>query len=105
MSTTPPLDDPPRRRAEHGTASGRGDVGAPARRKKPDRGFEAKTLAAVLLAALLIGFAVANSQEVEVDFLVTTADVPLVLLILVSVLLGAMLGAFAHWRSHRHVGK
>jgi uncharacterized integral membrane protein len=104
MGTTPPLDDPPRRSAERGTTSGRGDVAAP-RRRKPDRGFEAKTLAAVLLAALLIGFAVANSQEVEVDFLVTTADVPLVLLILASLLLGAVLGALAHRRSHRHVGK
>ena len=104
MSTTPPLDDPPRRGAERGAASGRGDVTAP-KRRKPDRGFEAKTLAAVLLAALLIGFAVANSQEVEVDFLVTSAGVPLVLVILGALLLGAALGAFAHWRSHRHVGK
>ena len=104
MSTTPPLDDPPRRSAERGTTSGRGDVAA-TKRRKPDRGFEAKTLAAVLLAALLIGFAVANSQNVEVDFLVTTANFPLVLLILGSVLIGAGLGAFAHWRSHRHVGK
>ena len=104
MSTTPPLDDPPRRGAARGTTSGRGDVTAP-KRRKPDRGFEAKTLAAVLLVALLIGFAVANSQEVEVDFLVTAADVPLVLVILGALLLGAALGAFAHWRSHRHVGK
>lgn len=104
MSTTPPLDDPPRRRAERGTASGRRDVTTPARRK-PDRSFEAKTLAALLLAVLLVAFAVANSQNVEVDFLVTSADVPLVILVLVSVLLGAVLGAFVHWRSHRHVGK
>jgi uncharacterized integral membrane protein len=48
---------------------------------------------------------VANSQEVEVDFLVRSADVPLVLVILGGLLLGAALGAFTHWRSHRHVGK
>jgi uncharacterized integral membrane protein len=104
MGTTPPLDEPPRRGAVRGSASGRGEVTAP-KRRKPDRGFEAKTLAALLLAALLIGFAVANSQEVQVDFLVTTANFPLVLVILGAVLLGAGLGAFAHWRSHRHVGK
>ncbi len=93
MSTTPPRE---------GTAAG----DRPARRERaarPDRGFEAKTVAALLLAALLIAFAVANSQKVEVDFLVTTADVPLVIIILVAVLLGAVLGALTAWRSHRPV--
>ena len=93
MSTTPPLEEP----AGHER---------PAPRKKgpkPDRGFEAKTLAALVLAALLTAFAVANSQKIEVDFLVTTADVPLVIVILIAVLLGAVLGAFVHWRSHRPV--
>ena len=56
-----------------------------------------------MLAALLIAFAVANSQKVEVDFLVATADVPLVIVILIAVLLGAVLGAFTPWRSHRPV--
>ena len=105
MSSTPPLDDPPRRTRAGGESAARGEVSAPRARGKPDRGFEAKTLAAFLLAALLVAFAVANSQKVEVDFLVKTADVPLVIVILVSVLLGAVLGAFAHWRSHRHVGR
>jgi len=95
MSTTPPLDEP----AGHER---------PARREKgakPDRRFESKTLAALILAALLIAFAVANSQKVEVDFLVTNTDVPLVIVILLAVLLGAVLGAVAHWRSHRPVTK
>jgi uncharacterized integral membrane protein len=94
MSTTPPPLE------EHAPG------GRPARRgkgPKPDRRFEAKTLAALLLAGLLIAFAVANSQEVEVDFLAKTTDVPLVIVILLSVLLGAVLGAAAHWRSHRPV--
>jgi uncharacterized integral membrane protein len=93
MSTTPPLEEP---------AGGE----RPAPRKKgakPDRRFESKTLAALVLAALLIAFAVANSQKVEVDFLITTTDVPLVIVILIGVLLGAVLGATAHWRSHRTV--
>jgi uncharacterized integral membrane protein len=95
MSTTPPLEGP---------AGGDRPAGRD-RAAKPDRRFEAKTLAALVLAGLLIAFAVANSQEVQVDFLVTSADVPLVVVILLSVLLGAVLGAFTHWRSHRPLTK
>jgi uncharacterized integral membrane protein len=95
MSTTPPLEQP----AGGDRPAGRG------RAAKPDRRFEAKTLAALVLAGLLIAFAVANSQEVAVDFLIATADVPLVIVILLSVLLGAVLGAFTHWRSHRPLAK
>ena len=93
MSTTPPLEEP----AGHDRPAKR------AKGAKPDRKLESKTLAALVLAALLVAFAVANSQEVEVDFLVTTTDVPLVIVILIAVLLGAVLGAVAHWRSHRPV--
>jgi uncharacterized integral membrane protein len=92
MSTTPPLDEPARQPAR-------------ATRKKPDRAVESKTLAALVLAGLLVVFAVANSQKVEVDFLVTTTDVPLVIVILIAILLGAVLGAITHWRSHRRIGK
>jgi uncharacterized integral membrane protein len=93
MGTSPPLDEPAGRDTE---ATGR---------RKPDRSFEAKTLAALLLAGLLIAFAVANSQKVEVDFLVTTSDTPLVIVIAVAVLLGVVLGALFHRRSHRRVMK
>ena len=93
MSTPPPLEAPAGQKQP-----------APRRKgAKPDRRFESKTLAALVLAALLIAFAVANSQKVEVDFLVTTTDVPLVIVILIGVLLGSVLGAVAHWRSHRPV--
>jgi uncharacterized integral membrane protein len=92
MSSRPPLDEPARE---------------PARptRKKPDRTVESKTLAALVLAGLLVVFAVANSQKVEVDFLVATSNIPLVLIILIAILLGAVLGAITHWRSHRRIGK
>ena len=93
MSTTPPRE---------GTAGQDRPVSKP-RPAKPDRGFEAKTVVALVLAALLIAFAVANSQKVEVDFLVATAEVPLVIIILIGVLLGAVLGALTAWRSHRPV--
>jgi uncharacterized integral membrane protein len=95
MSTTPPRE---------GTAA----QTRPAAREKParrDHGFEAKTLVALLIGVLLIAFAVANSQKVEVDFLVTTAEVPLVIIIVISVLLGAVLGAFTAYRSHRPLAR
>jgi uncharacterized integral membrane protein len=95
MSTTPPRE---------GTAA----ESRPATRDraaKPDRGFEAKTIAALLIAVLLVAFAVANSQKVEVDFLVTTADVSLVIVIVISVLLGAALGALTVMRSHRPLAR
>jgi uncharacterized integral membrane protein len=90
MSSTPPLDEPARRSPRSA-------------RVKPDRSFEAKTLAALLLAGVLIAFAVTNSQKVHVDFLVTSSRIPLVIVILIAVLLGAILGALTQWRSHRRV--
>jgi uncharacterized integral membrane protein len=95
MSTTPPRE---------GTAA----QTRPATREKPakpDRGFEAKTIAALLIGVLLVAFAVANSQKVEVDFLVATADVPLVIVVVISVLLGAALGALTAYRSHRPLAR
>ena len=95
MSTTPPRE---------GTAA----QTRPALREKPakpDRGYEVRTVVALLIAVLLIAFAVANSQKVEVDFLVTTADVPLVIVVVISVLLGALLGAYTTYRSHRPLAR
>jgi uncharacterized integral membrane protein len=95
MSTTPPRE---------GTAA----QTRPATRDKPakrDHAFEARTGVAVLIAVLLVAFAVANSQKVEVDFLVTTAEVPLVIVIVISVLLGAVLGAYTTYRSHRPLAR
>jgi uncharacterized integral membrane protein len=94
MGTSRPLDKPPGRQTD--TTTGR---------HKPDRSFEAKTLAALLLGGLLIAFAVANSQDVEVDFLVTTSDTPLVIVIAIAVLVGVVFGALFHRRSHRRVAK
>ena len=95
MSTTPP-------REGTGAQSPAATRDRPAR---PDRGFEAKTVAALVIAVLLVAFAVANSQKVEVDFLVTTSEVPLVIVILIGILRGAVLGAVTPGRSHRRIGR
>ncbi len=66
-----------------------------------DRKFETKTLAAIAVAVLLIVFAIANNQKVEVHFLVATADTPLVIVIVIAFLLGFILGNLVRRRSHR----
>jgi uncharacterized integral membrane protein len=62
----------------------------PARRQ---RGLVSKTIAAVAVAFLLIAFGVSNKTDVPVDYLVVTRESPLILVIGVSALLGAVIGA------------
>ncbi|GEL77482.1 LapA family protein [Tenuibacillus multivorans] len=45
----------------------------------------------IIFAVLIAIFAVINVEAVEVDFLFITTDVPLILVILISVLMGALL--------------
>jgi len=60
--------------------------------RKP-RGLVSKTIAAVAVAFLLIAFGVSNKTDVPVDYLVVTRTSPLILVIGVSALLGAVIGA------------
>ena len=87
-----PLKDPAR--------TGRGR-----RRRKDgmevDRGFESKTLAALVVGVAIIAFAVANNHDVKVDFLVTTTNAPLVIVIVIAMLLGFVLGNLLRRRTHR----
>jgi uncharacterized integral membrane protein len=52
----------------------------------------AKTIAAALLAALVILFAVLNSQTVRVHFVFTTARVPMIVVIAVCAAIGVAVG-------------
>jgi len=71
---------------------------APERR----RGAELRRYAApALISGLLVWFALANDQRVEVDFLLTTRDARLIWVIVVSVGLGVLLGALAARRGRR----
>lgn len=64
--------------AEQGRESGR------------DRAVLARLVVAVVIVALVIWFAVANSQRVEVDYLVFSRDSRLVYVIIGSAVLGAV---------------
>jgi len=70
----------------------------PARKQ---RALASKTLAAVAIAFLLIAFGVSNNDSVPVDYLVFTRDSPLILVIGVSALLGAIFGALVMRRRSR----
>jgi uncharacterized integral membrane protein len=59
---------------------------------RKERALVSKTIAALAVAFLLIAFGVSNEGEVPVDYLVVTRDSPLILVIGVSALLGAIIG-------------
>lgn len=61
----------------------------------------AKTVAAVAVAALLIAFGLSNRNDVPVDWLVGTSHTPLILVIVVSAVLGAILGGAVVRKSSR----
>jgi len=68
---------------------------------RKQRAIASKTLAAIAVAFLLIAFGVSNDDRVAVDYLVATRDSPLILVIGVSALLGAVIGALIVRRRSR----
>jgi uncharacterized integral membrane protein len=73
----------------------------PAEPVKKQRAIVPKTISAVAVAFLLIAFGVSNETRVPVDYLVVTRDSPLILVIGVSALLGALIGGLAVRRRSR----
>jgi uncharacterized integral membrane protein len=61
---------------------------APARRRRE----QARTVAAVGLGGLAAAFAVLNVDEVEVNWILGTWSTPLIIVIALSIVLGAALG-------------
>jgi uncharacterized integral membrane protein len=80
----------------------------PAKKERPpkERDYISKTIAAVAVAILLIAFGLSNRHDVPIDWLVTTSQTPLIVVILVSAVLGAILGALAvRGRSRKGKGR
>jgi uncharacterized integral membrane protein len=75
--------------------------GTQERPARKGRGLASKTVAAVAIAFLLIAFGVSNNNDVPVDYLVVTRDSPLILVIGVSALLGAVIGGLIVRRRSR----
>ena len=72
-------------------SSGRGSHGAPERSRKE----RARVVVVAGVSALAALFAVLNLDEVEVNWIVGTFDTPLIVVIAVSILVGAALGYVA----------
>lgn len=62
---------------------------------KKERAIASKSIAAIAVAVLLIAFGIANSDDVRVNWLIVHSNTPLILVIGVSAVLGAILGAAA----------
>jgi uncharacterized integral membrane protein len=63
--------------------------------EKRSRRESARLVAVASVSALAALFAVLNLDEVEVNWIVGTFDTPLIVVIAVSILIGAALGYFA----------
>jgi uncharacterized integral membrane protein len=59
------------------------------------RDLKSKTIAALAVAVLLIAFGLSNRNDVPIDWLVGTTDTPLIIVIVVSAVLGAIIGGAA----------
>ncbi|MCL2768663.1 MAG: LapA family protein [Solirubrobacterales bacterium] len=70
-------------------------------RKRPRR-ESARTTVLVVVAVLITVFAVLNVKEVSVNWIVGSAKVPLIVVIVVSLAAGVVLGAFAAERRRRN---
>jgi uncharacterized integral membrane protein len=76
-------------------------AGTEKRPVRKERALLSKTIAAVAVAFVLIAFGVSNDDRVPIDYLVVTRDSPLILVIGVSALLGAIIGGLAVRRRSR----
>jgi uncharacterized integral membrane protein len=68
---------------------------------RKERAIASKTIAAVAVAFVIIAFGVSNTDSVAVDYLVVTRESPLIVVIAVSALLGALTGALLVYRRKR----
>jgi uncharacterized integral membrane protein len=64
----------------------------PGREPERRRRRQARLIASVVVIGLGVAFAVLNLDEVEVNWIVGTWDTPLIIVIAISILVGAVLG-------------
>jgi uncharacterized integral membrane protein len=85
-------------------ASDRREAGTdgPAAAGRRDTRAQARWIVAAVLAVLVILFAVLNSQDVEVDWIVTTTETPLVVVMALCAVAGLVIGRLLAWQRARH---
>jgi uncharacterized integral membrane protein len=74
---------------------------APRAPVRKERAIASKTIAALAVAVLLIAFGVANSDDVRINWLVVHSNTPLILVIAVAAVLGAIVGGLLVYRRPR----
>lgn len=66
-----------------------------------DRRRDARLVVTGVVGVLLVWFALANLQDVNIHFWVSTTRAPLILVIIISGVLGALIGLLAQRRRRR----
>ncbi|MCW3050519.1 MAG: hypothetical protein JWO74_4803 [Solirubrobacterales bacterium] len=69
--------------------------------KRSGGGLDSKSVAAGLVAMLIIVFAATNTQKVKVNFVVASTQASLIVVIAISVVLGVLLSATVARRKRR----
>jgi uncharacterized integral membrane protein len=69
-----------------------------ASKRKPERRGQARSVVAITVAVLITLFAVLNVEDVRVHWIVGTSETPLIIVIAVSAIAGALLAVFAERR-------
>lgn len=72
--------------------------------ERRDRRELARGAAVLILAAIIIAFALANLKDVRVDWLVGSGHAPLIIVIVISLLVGIVLTYFAERLTRRRRG-
>jgi uncharacterized integral membrane protein len=73
----------------------------PVERTGPRKRDQARTAALVILAVVITLFAVLNTKEVKVNWIVGSGHAPLIIVIVVSLLVGIILTYFADRRAKK----
>jgi uncharacterized integral membrane protein len=73
--------------------------------KRSGGGLDSKSVAAGLVAMLIIVFAATNTQKVKIDFVVATTHASLIVVIAISVILGVLLAGTVGRRRRRRKRK
>jgi uncharacterized integral membrane protein len=71
----------------------------PGKRTGPRKRDQARTAALVILAVVITLFAVLNTEDVKVDWIVGSGNAPLIIVIVISLLVGIILTHFAERRA------
>lgn len=73
--------------------------------KQVDRRHQASLVGVAIATALLVWFALANLNNVRIDFWVVSREAPLILVIVISGLLGALITALVMRRRSRNASR